>query len=280
MTKRFISHDDQKPGTGLPDVVETALNATYATKDEIATAVPAGVVTSETIGRIVLVREGDPLPPLAQGDIVVRHARPGATYFTDFADTAVGQIPAGWTDRWNTGAGWTVVEDATASAGKALKGTAANERLLSWDAINADPDRAEVEVLTRIKGLGTWVSHAVALRASGAAASKRGYRGGAQFNTHAGIYKYIANTAGAIGSTPYTLTVNVWHLIRFRAEGDQIKLKMWRDGQPEPAAWTIQATNAEITEAGWVGALVTSGNGDHVFDWFAVATGGRTAVKP
>lgn len=29
MTKRFISHDDAKPGTGLPDIVETALNATY-----------------------------------------------------------------------------------------------------------------------------------------------------------------------------------------------------------------------------------------------------------
>lgn len=41
MTKRFISHDDEGPGTGLPAIVEERLNSTYGTKAEVAAAAAA-----------------------------------------------------------------------------------------------------------------------------------------------------------------------------------------------------------------------------------------------
>lgn len=55
MVKRMITYDDQKPGLGLPDVVEEALGGSFAGRERAVESLPLTDVT-------VTPRGTDPIP--------------------------------------------------------------------------------------------------------------------------------------------------------------------------------------------------------------------------
>jgi hypothetical protein len=285
-------------------VTEERANATYApvsralptggtagqvpvkTASGVAWQTPAsggGGVQSTQVGRIVAVPEGDPLPTLSDGDLVIRYVaptQPGAAYFYDFTTDTVNAAPAGWTSVWDE-ATWTVTEDAEGSGGRILLcHTTATRGALMCNAVDSDPDRADVEVLFRHRTpADTSASIGGAARVSGDGTSENGYRGGQLSGTQVTLHKYINAAATQLGLLSATATSSTWYMCRFRINGSTLQLKSWVDGTAEPAAWQLTATDTSITAAGKVGLIIGSGAGKRV-DWIAIATGGRTAVKP
>ncbi|WP_413769029.1 hypothetical protein [Rhodococcus pyridinivorans] len=244
-----------------------------------------GGVQSTQIGRLIAVAEGDPLPPLSDGDMVIRYAapvQPGAHYYANFAADTVGTAPVGWTNQWDA-LGWTVEADATAEASKVLRmpATSSGRYCITLDTASADPDRGDAEVLFRYKAASDANSGVTgAVRVAGDGTSETGYRGGQSSGSQMTINKYVDNvfTTMRTANVAEPFTVSGWFMCRFRVQGSTLSLKIWRDGTTEPTAWTDSVTDTSITVAGKVGVAITS-NGAKYLDWVAIATGGRTAVK-
>lgn len=235
------------------------------------------VIQSLNVTRVIAVPVGDPLPSLQEGDIVIRYTLDGASYYTDFSTHTLGEHPADFTDRWNSsGASWAVVDDGS---DRVLRMTSGGGRvLLSWDTIDADADRGDVELLTRWRSSTSGVIGGLAARGSGGSGTETGYRGGGTTPTNVAVTKYVGGVYTLLdGPERPSSTVGAWHYTRLRVNGDTVSSKIWQDGTTEPAAWQATTTDTSITAAGWVGLSVTQA-GTVDFDWLAVGTAGRMAV--
>lgn len=253
------------------------LSATYALKGDV----PTGTVTSASVARIIAVAEGDPLPALNDGDMVIRYTPPGANYYTDFSGYTTGVAPSDWSLPWISSTGIVIVDDAAATGGKALQQTEAGtgRRAITWNAIDTDAERANVEVLFKWKTGTTINPPAAILRASGAAATEQGYWLGGFNATQKHLGKYVGGTFTNITNIAAAFAASTWYLTRARVNGTTVQQKTWLATDPEPASWDSTATDSSISAAGKVGVFNGS-NGVRTIDWFAVATGGRTAAQP
>lgn len=242
-------------------------------------SIPDGVVTSLDVARFIAVPEGDPLPALNDGDVVLRYSIAGTAYFEDFSALAAG-VPTGFTPRWDATATWTIEADATATGGKVLRYATAGggRQMLSWDALDTDADRATVEVLIKWKPITTNEVGGIAVRASGDNATETGYRAGGAGAINMSVTKYQAGAYTILNETTRQASLaGAWHFTRIRVEGDTQSAKIWRATEAEPAQWMVTASDTGITDPGWVGFASTQA-GTIDFDWIAAGTGGRKAV--
>jgi hypothetical protein len=212
-----------------------------------------------------------------------------AQYFTDFSEYATGIQPSDWTRRISELATWTVQDDATSEGGKVLRASAlgSNSREgFSLDVIDTDPDRADAEVFFRCKWPTAPEFDCFAMfRASGASSAAANlYRVGARRTTASDnetsqIAKYVTGSftpiiAGLSGSR----LDNTYYNVLAQVRGQLLKLKIWLATDPEPAAWTIEGSDTQITAAGWIGLFkFTSAACD--IDVFSVGTGTDSAPR-
>jgi hypothetical protein len=123
---------------------------------------------------------------------------------------------------------------------------------------------------------GTQTLGGAACRISGSAGSANCYAfsfGGTSSNPDIiRLRKIVANTTTSLNSPAITWTPNTWYWVRLRAIGNAIKGKYWQLGSAEPAAWTAEATDSDITAAGYAG-LYSSNAVDPSFGYIAVAPG-------
>jgi len=263
-----------------------ALNATIAQAiEENVPPIPAGVITSAQVSNILWFPEGTPVDyaALPAGTQVEFYVLPGASYFDDFSDGTLDAAPAGWTNMWDAMT-WAVVAEAGGTGGKALRvsPTQAGRYALGMDALSSDPDRANVEVLLRFKTAADANSGiTAAARISGDGNSETGYRGGQNASQVVALSKYAGGTFATLATPSYTFAAATWYMTRFRANGSTLSVKVWRDGDPEPSGWLASYTDTSgaISAPGLAGVAATA-NGAKYIDWVAIATGGRTAVKP
>lgn len=254
------------------------------TRNALREVMPTEAVTSATVERMVVIEDGDPVPTLSDGDILVRYREPGKVFYTNFAGDTVGAVPAGWSPFGAAGP-WQVVADAGASGGKgvALVGASGNDRRgLAWDLPSEDPDRKNYEILYRWKcvvaGNGIFVIGRAGANIDNTSTA-RGVLAGV-LDTDA--YRQHEFVAGALVNRPPYLagpfTAGSWYRARVRVEGDKMFTRSWADGSPEPLIWgsTVTLTNAA---EGLIGAVMMRPNGT-ILDWMCVATGGREAVLP
>lgn len=200
-----------------------------------------------------------------------------ANYLTDFTEYSTGAIPSDWTARWDSTTEWTV---ELGGADKVLLWTplANNRSLCSWNDVDADADRANVEILTKYK---TNISSSsqnggAALRASGSGTAETGYV--AQiFDDNLEIRKFVAATTSVVASQALALSTDTFYHLRFRANGSSLKAKIWLATDTEPASWGIDTTDTSIAGAGWNGAFTFFNVSQPSYDTFAVATNGDTA---
>ena len=279
-------------------ITEAAGNATYGTKAEVAAKmeqstadqryalkgeVPSAGVSSLQVANIVAVPAHEPLPDLADGDMVVRYLMPGANYFTDFSEYEIDQEPSDFTRMWAASGRFdvTVVSDPAATGGKVLRvDVAPAVRALVWNAIDSDPDRANAEVLVRWRSSIGFILGG-AIRVAGGLGQAAGYRGGSYGpgDTPLRISRYVdgAHTSLADDTRDEAVVANSWYFTRFRAHQDQMMMKVWADTDPEPTGWDLTATDDVVPGPGSVGVGI---GGDTVtdIDYIAVGTGGRRAV--
>lgn len=188
-----------------------------------------------------------------------------------------------WTPRWNADSdNWGVISGAEFDGGHALEFAHAGDdrarRAISWDRVG-EPSDVEVADKFRVPqanpndDLGY---HArVQLRC--------GYSGGRELGyllecetAENGFRLFKYSTDGMTTLERFgTAEEGVVYNRRFRADGDTIQAKVWREGDPEPANWDVAVTDGDLT-TGWVG-LGSYDNEAVLTDVFSVATGGRSA---
>lgn len=208
-----------------------------------------------------------------------------ATYFTDFSTQTAGVAPTGWTERWDTAGSWTVAANAGFGGAKNglqyVPGTAAPHGL-SWDILDADTGRADIEFVYRWKSSVGGVSAAndvrVFARATGAtAAEANGYAVG-PVNTVLRTATYIAGVKTDTNATGGAVTADVWYWSRVRINGSTIQQKMWADGTTEPTTWAQSITNTQVTGVGWAGVFLGVLAATRMtYDCLGVGTAGATA---
>jgi hypothetical protein len=216
-----------------------------------------------------------------------------AQYFTDFSEYTTGVQPSDFTERWDTASVTATVETvADTTGGKVLEFVnAGGPAAISWDEIDSDPNRDDVEILTRVRktsGGGSDIRGILA-RAVNTEATRTGYFTGLS-STDVKLSRYLSggynNFAGA-ASSPIG-----WAYVKGKFSGASLKVKAWNGAiGDEPVAWDIETTNSDISAAGWVGFFNFNGstteydilsvgtNGD-VAPTSAVATGPDTPINP
>jgi hypothetical protein len=195
-------------------------------------------------------------------------------HYTDFSGYTVAAAPSDWTLRFGGGT-WQVVADAAATGGKVLRRSGDSTLdFLTWDAVDSDAARDEVDVAFKVKvSAATGTEMRAVLRGSNSS-GKQGYVHGIRpDSSSANLSKFTAGTFGDLSSTAgITFTPNVWYWVRAQQRGVNCKVKYWLDSDTQPAAWTVESSDSGITGVGWVGLY---SNRDSVvdIDVFSVGTG-------
>lgn len=199
-----------------------------------------------------------------------------AIYSYDLISQSAASPPAGMTPRWNTSATWSVIDNSGYpwyNDGKGIQRGGSGWGLLSWDVIDSDDDRADVEVVVRVNHGGSFTGGRplVALRASGTDGDQTGYYididtplGNRQLRIRKivnGSAVSLANINLPINPLVYQSVDSTYNFIKFRAIGNLISVKFWNPIDPEPESWLASVTDSAspITSAGWVGLTANAG---------------------
>lgn len=207
-----------------------------------------------------------------------------AQYFTDdFAD-----FPGSWTERFNaptTGTYSVSGGDLTLPSGASSDWT-----MRSWDDIDGDADRDDVEVLflgVPPAAFDTTYANMVAVRAAGTDENVSAFAVGIM-STHARM-GYIVASDGITGLSQAThgLTITggsteVWCRFSITGSGTKTyKVKVWTGAiGDEPGTWLLNLTTANGPDAaGWVGPCTVSSSTRNpwIIKQFGVGTGGDPA---
>lgn len=211
-----------------------------------------------------------------------------ANYADDFESYGTGSgIPTGYTGRWNyTSSEWDRVTD-TDTAVRHVE-TSLIRGAVSYDTVDSDGNRANVDVLTLFKstvGAGSDLRGGVVVRGSGSAGSETGYTCGI-FGTELRIGKYSGGASSQPGITSGLglSSSAVYYWIRFRVQNTSspvsLKAKIWTGLETdEPGTWTLDVSDSTspVTAAGWCGMFSFADGTKHWRD-LAIATNGDTAT--
>jgi hypothetical protein len=203
---------------------------------------------------------------------------PRATAETDFSELPVGQgIPEGWAERWDLGATWSILEDATAIGGKLLRcaATENGRRLLTKNDV---PDGQNVEVLFRAKIAAGAQMSARARVTDFSPTSEDGVYFSVNGNDNtAGIFELVAGNLAVRASVAFTPVPGRFYWIRGTLNGANASLKVWSGPlEDEPATDLVTATTIANLKAGKVGVGTFIGTTD--FDYFAAKSDGTAAT--
>lgn len=214
-----------------------------------------------------------------------------AQYFDDFTAATVGSPPPGWTTQTGTLA-LEVVEDAAASGGVALKigpGSAlVRNSFVSFDAVTADANRADFEVLVRSRA---YSNNATGQNLCGAAgrvfttstesSGFNGYTAGRRAAgwRDRGVSTVSSGTVTILGTTADpTTNSDTYCFGRFLVSGTDLKYRSWEGAlEDEPTAWDVETTNSTHGSAGFIGVWRNLLTNDVHVDFFGVGTGGDAA---
>jgi hypothetical protein len=191
-----------------------------------------------------------------------------ALYKTDFSEYAIDDQPSDWTERWLTTYGSAVVKAVDGGIGGKslyLVSAIANYYGLSWNDCGTPGD---VELLVRGKRNNS-SGDVLHVFARGSGTTSRNFYHLCQNGSVCKFAKNVASAYTLLGSWNKCEELR-WVWIRFRIQGSALKVKIWYDGDQEPAAWDREVTDASLS-SGWVGVGGYS-VGNTYFDWFAAET--------
>ena len=206
---------------------------------------------------------------------------PGGGVAYQFTEGPAWVLPSAWSETSSPGSSeWTVAADLGVADGRALRNTntSTGRHILR---LNSVPDTAgDQEVLVKLRMAdGDGRGPGIALRHTMNGALETAYV--AYFRPDGNlveINRFLNGAWSYLGSTSFPNDPGAWYWMRFRAEGIGLKVRVWPDGAPEPASWTLVVSDTGIG-AGSAGAYTYEPNTVD-FDVFAYVPNGGTAAAP
>lgn len=206
------------------------------------------------------------------------------TDFSEYADTS--ELYNDWTltrefssSHWvlSTGTGTTGDQYQFHNGDEASSGVRAASM---WESLGSFQDTEAVVKLRAENGTQTFDSNIVFIRGDLADSSNNSYQcvfnpGGDGLRLEkdaSGTTSTIATDSGAANP------LDQWVWLRFRANGTNLSVKTWVDGNDEPASWDIETTDSDVS-GGYVGVGRTN-EFDFLYDVVGVGTNGDPAPMP
>lgn len=196
-------------------------------------------------------------------------------YYTDFSEYAINQHPNDWTNRWDlNGQGWEVVADAGATGGKVFQKVhdAVGRRwAISWDILDGI-ENALIEYKFKgyfDAGSSNHSDPRFMIRGSGVGGQTglvHGYRFGANGKRLGG---YNSSSYVTIQDIAFSADLDIWYNMKIEVNGNNHRLKMWKETDSEPGSWDMDEVNSVITIPGWVG-FMSFGYRTYDIDWLKV----------
>lgn len=201
-----------------------------------------------------------------------------AKYTTDFNGYSTGAQPSDWTTRFETAdTTWSVIDPGASPTDHYVRHTntaVAHPRALSWDSIDSDADRDDVDVLARVWFEDSSSFIGILVRGVGV---DDGYH----------IRVAVSPTIRGVDGSPVAylggaLSTSTWYWVRLRVNGSDIRSKIWPDGDDEAPEWDYVFTDSSETTAGWVGILsyVADTGTENRCSYFSVGTNGDSPDVP
>lgn len=203
-----------------------------------------------------------------------------AEYLEDFSDEAVNSLPSKWTRRWvQTGTSLTVRETAE---GRYLEVSRnGNHRCaVTYDPINADPDRADIHTRILFRALTTGFDCRALSRVAGTDGnSATGYAMGSRHTGNADqieISRYNNGNFSALAQAGFSVVRDAWYWLETESKGNEQRMKVWGMDEPVPSEWTLESVNSNVTAAGPVGFFSFNAGTFHIKE-IAFGTGADSA---
>jgi hypothetical protein len=240
---------------------------------------PAGVFTSSVTGTFQVAGTYLGFSDTTVVTVATLPTGSGAAFSTTYPGSP-GALPAEWTvTSAPAGVTWTLAADAGAADGQVLRAVATTtaRHILRLDSLPAF-DRQEALTLLRManddeRGPG------LALRHSMSGSSETAYVAYLRSTSnYVEINRFLNGAWKFVGATSFVNDPGVWYWMRFRADGTTLQVRVWPAGTPEPAAWTLTATDDGIA-LGSTGVYVYESNTVD-FDAFSAVNGPGTAPVP
>lgn len=206
-----------------------------------------------------------------------------AIYSTDFSEYTTGIDLSDWTDFYGTGtvtfeAGLNTTEPFPAGTKYLeLNASATDKNVVTWDDVGnaADVDivcSVDHDFISNCSGTG------VVVRASGTAGNEDGYLIQLSY-TVVRIYKLVAGVATVLITETFLWREDVKYWVRFRANGTDLKAKVWAGDAVEPEDWTLETTDSSHS-TGAVGVMCFTNAYKVWFDYFECVTISGSATYP
>lgn len=216
-----------------------------------------------------------------------------AQYFEDWSGSSVSDNPpAGWTKKWVTTQPFTVVTDADnpTGEGKSVEAvpTSSSRCALTWDAVDADADRATCDLIALIEvfeaaNTGAYTYGGLVGRVSGSASSETGVTGSMG---HSGVgatnhdVRVTQYSSGTLTTLPDTVQ-NTWvdntrYWLRLTLSGTSARVRLYPESDPldDGALLADHTDTVSVTGAGGVGIWSFTTNGSIRYLCVGVGTDG------
>jgi hypothetical protein len=242
----------------------------------------------------VLYSNASPTARITHNQVQVLYTAAPPTYIETQWGSSAGTFPSSiLTKRWHTANETTAAAAASAVAEDGYvfnaEWSASARRLISWDALDGDADRDDIELLARFQLEGTSrvdLEFGLVVRGSGTDTTETGYVVYLEEIFSNDIRLILGELSSGTFSnvqtgTPRTFSERFqdgWWYLRFRANGTSLQARMWKDGyEDEPSTWDIDATDSTHTAAGWNGFYCGAANKLFTVDYLSAGTAGASA---
>jgi hypothetical protein len=199
-------------------------------------------------------------------------------FSTDFSEYSTGSAPSDWTLQWDA---WTSASVETDASGSSFGDqvlrlyTGFSTSAISWDDLGTPTD-VDITARIRVTDSGGFYGPGIVARASEDSNGKDGYYAVIDAgNNKLDLFKIVDNSPtlliSAAAPSPAML-LSTWYWIRFQLSGSALRVRFWRDGDPEPGSWQIDTTDSTFGSGGFAGIMSKFEHSE--VDWFGAGTGG------
>lgn len=190
-----------------------------------------------------------------------------------------------WELRWHSEeSDWAVIEEASNEGDAMLELDSDIEARTALSLAETGTDVYDADVVTLVSipedndPYGAWCrTH---LRGSGFAGSESSYYSEIHLTDELVVGRYLNGTVEQLRSVSFDYEPGTWLMTRFRADGEDLRYRVWEYGESEPDEWDIEVSDDNIDTGGWVGLGGFSAD-RQLFDYVSIGVdGARALVEP
>lgn len=205
-----------------------------------------------------------------------------STLWTGFNSSTDGQFPLGWEPKFYEGDFSVESVNGIKVLRHTIDGAQDEHTAIEWtEADNAT--QGEMAVRVRVLSGDLTLNNRLWIATNGIESTRSGWiasfgSGGTDTNESHRLSTFsegsLVESSGTLGRVHDPLDFNTWYICVFNKDGNDLRMKWWRDEDAEPTSWGIEGTTAQTLSSG--SFALGGGTRDTTsvieYDWVGVST--------